>query len=100
MLCKQVREFKHYNLKFIFEYPDGKRLNLVYDFINNTIEYSDDGVEHYESLAFYDVGEFSDDTYEKLDAGIGKTEKVYLTRENLPKSIFGVHSNGRLERLL
>ena len=21
MLCKQVREFKHYNLKFIFEYP-------------------------------------------------------------------------------
>lgn len=100
MLCKQVRVFEHYNLKFIFEYSDGKKLNLVYDFIDNTIEYSDDGVEHYESLVFYDVGEFADDTYEKLDAGIGKTDKVYLTRENLPKSIWGVHGNGRLEKLL
>lgn len=100
ILCKKVREFEHYNLKFIFEYSNGRKLNLVYDFIDNTIEYSNDGVEHYESLVFYDVGEFTDDTYEKLDAGIGKTKKVYLTRENLPISILGVHRNGRLEKLL
>lgn len=98
-LCKQVREFRHYNAKFIFEYADGKKLNLIYDFINNTIEYSSDGVEHYESLLFYDVGEFSDNTYEKLDQGIEEEQKVYLTRENIPASIYGVHRNGKLEKI-
>lgn len=96
-LCKRIREFNHYNALFVFEYESGKKLNVVYDFINNTAEYNDDGVEHYESLLFYDVGEFSDDTYEKLDEGIYEDKKVYLTRCNLPERIYGVHRDHSME---
>ncbi len=98
-LCKKIREFRHYNLKFIFEYDNGKSLNLVYDPINNTVEYTDDGVEHYESLLFYDIGEFSEDTYEKLDEGIREDQKVYLTRDNIPRKIYGIHRDGIIEEV-
>ena len=98
-LCKRIRDFNHYNAMFVFEYESGKKLNVVYDFINNTAEYNDDGVEHYESLLFYDVGKFSDDTYEKLDEGIFQDQKVYLTRGNLPKRIYGVHRDHSMEEI-
>lgn len=99
-LCKKIREFRHYNAEFIFEYPDGRKINLIYDFINNTIEYTDEGVEHYVSLLFYAVDEFSLEAYEKLDEGIREEQKVYLTRDNLPSKIFGVHRNHNLEEIV
>lgn len=83
----------------IFEYDDGRRINLIYDFINNTIECTDDGVEHYVSLLFYEVDQFSLEAYEKLDAGIREEQKVYLTRESLPHRIFGMHRNHKLEEI-
>lgn len=99
-LCKKIREFRHYNTDFIFEYENGKKRNLVYDFINNTVEYTDKGVEHYESLLFYEVDDFSMETYEKLDAGIREEQKVYLNRANLPIKIFGVHRDKHLEEIV
>lgn len=98
-LCKKIRSFSHHNTDFCFEYDDGKTLNLVYDRNNNTIEFTDDGIEHYESLLFYDIGEFSADTYEKLKAGIRDDQKVYLTRENLPVRIWGIHRDGHIEEI-
>lgn len=98
-LCKKIRAFIGYNTDFSFEYADGKTLNLVYARNNNTIEFTDDGIEHYESLLFYDIGEFSSDTYEKLDAGISEDQKVYLVRDNLPVRIFGIHRDGHIEEI-
>lgn len=96
-LCKRIREFSHYSSEFIFEYSDGRRQNLIFDFVNNTVKYTDDGIEHYQSLLFYEVDEFSLETYEKLDEGIKEKQKVYLTRENLPSRILGVHRDYREE---
>ncbi len=93
-LCKKIREFRHYNAEFIFEYEDGTRQKLIYDFINNTIEYTDDGMEHYASLLFYKVSEFSLEVYEKLDKGVEESQKLYLTRDSLPKKIYGIYRNG------
>lgn len=93
-LCKKIREFRHYNVNFIFEYADGKKLNLIYDFKNNTAEYTKEGIEHYERLLFYSV-----EALEQLDEGIREDQKVYLTRENLPCRIFGVHRNHELEEI-
>lgn len=100
-LCKKIREFRHYNVKFIFEYNDGKRQKLIYDSINNTAEYTDDGTEHYESLLFYKVDDF-EGALEQLDKGIHEDQVFYLRRDNLPKKIFGVHrkiKNGELEEI-
>ena len=76
-LCKKIREFRYYNTAFIFEYADGRRTNLIYDFLNNTVEYSDDGIEHYRSLLFYKVKDFSLESYEALDAGIKDEQKFF-----------------------
>lgn len=100
MLCKTIREFRHYNLKFIFEYSADDKRNLIYDSIGNTAEYTDAGVEHYEQLLFYDVKEFTADTYEKLDAGLFDDNKVYLRRDNMPCRIYGVYRDGNTEQLL
>ncbi len=99
-LCKKIREFGHYNPEFIFEYDNGRRINLIYDFINNTIEYTDGGIEHYKSLLFCEVEDFSLEAYEKLDEGIGEEQKVFLTRENLPYKIYAVHRNHELEEIV
>ena len=101
-LCRKIREFKHYNVRFIFEYEDGRQQKLIYDFINNTAEYTDDGVEHYEKLLFYLVDEF-DGALEQLDEGIREDQIFYLTRDNLPSKIYGVHRsirNHELEEIL
>ena len=92
-LCKRIREFRHYNAEFIFEYSDGRKRNLIYDFLNNTIEYTDDGVEHYQNLVFYEVEEFCLEAYEKLDEGIRDDQIVYLRRDNLPTRILGAYRN-------
>ncbi|MFR3614409.1 MAG: hypothetical protein ACLTVD_02880 [Streptococcus salivarius] len=89
-LCKKICEFKRYNVNFIFEYEDGKKQKLIYDFINNTTEYTNEGIEHYEELLFYKVEDF-ESALEKLDETIREEQIFYLTRDNLPRKIFGVH---------
>ncbi len=98
-LCKRIREFRHYNAEFIFEYADGRKRNLIYDFMNNTIEYTDDGVEHYQNLVFYEVEEFCLEAYEKLDEGIRDEQIVYLRRDKLPIRILGVYRDGHTEEI-
>lgn len=98
-LCKKIREFRHYNAEFIFEYADGRKRNLIYDFMNNTIEYTDNGVEHYQNLIFYEVEEFCLVAYEKLDEGIRDEQIVYLRRDNLPIRILGVYRDGSTEEI-
>ena len=98
-LCKRIREFRHYNADFVFEYEGGEKKSYIYDFINNTVEYSKDGQEHYESLLFYEVKDFSLETYEELDRGIKEEQKLFLTRANLPKRIFGVNRDKHLEEI-
>lgn len=93
-LCKKIREFKKYNIYFEFEYDDGIKQNLVYDIHNNTIEFNDDGVEHYDGILFYKVDEFQD-SLKKIDKGELEDKKLYLTRDNLPKKIFGIHRKHR-----
>lgn len=93
-LCKKIREFKKYNIYFEFEYDDGIKQNLVYDIHNNTIEFNDDGEEHYDGLLFYKVDEF-EDSLKKIDKGELEDKKLYLTRDNLPKKIFGIHRKHR-----
>ena len=98
-LCKKIREFRHYNSEFIFEYADGRKCNLIYDFKNNTIEYTDDGVEHYQNLIFYEVEDFCLEAYEKLDEGIKDEQIVCLRRDSLPIHILGVHRDGSKEEI-
>jgi hypothetical protein len=47
--------------------------------------------------------EFFEGALEKLDAGIRENQKLYLTRDNLPRKIYVVHKkmrNFELEELL
>ena len=101
MLCKKIRIVGQREPDFIFEYPDGKIKNLVYDCYKNPISLSEEGIEHYESLLFYDIGEFTEDTYSKLDKCIlEKTEqKVYLTRKNIPSNIYSIRMNHKRVRI-
>lgn len=99
LLCKEIREFRHYNTDFIFEYEDGTQSKMIYDFINNSAEYSDEGIEHYESLLFYKVDDFGAETYEKLGSEIKDEWKYYLTRNSLPQRIYGVHRNKTLQEI-
>lgn len=89
-ICKEIREIRRYRPDFIFVYEDGTEKKMIYDTINNTPEYTEDGVEHYEYLMFYEVEDFSLETYEKLDTPIKEEWKHLLTRENLPKRIYCV----------
>lgn len=98
-LCKRIREFRHYNVEFIFEYANGRKRNLIYDFMNNTVEYTDDGVEHYQSLVFYEVEEFCLEAYERLNEGIQEDQVIHLTRNSLPIRILGIHRDGRAEEI-
>lgn len=45
---------------------------MVYDFKHNTVEFSQNGVEHYEKVLFYIVDNFSlreNDEFEVVDVG-------------------------------
>ena len=99
-LCKRIRAFRHHSIDFIFEYADGQRLNLVYDRKSNTAEYTENGIEHYESLRFFAVDDFSIEAYEQLDRGIREEQIVYLTRGNLPDKVYGVHRNHEFEEIM
>lgn len=102
-LCLRIREFKHRNNpRYIFEYDDGSRKKFIYDFLNNTAEYTDEGVEHYERLLFLEVEAF-EGALEQITEGVREEQKVYLTRDNLPCKIYRVHrknKNYELEQLL
>ncbi len=97
-LCKKIRGLRHNSVYYIFEYIDGKKRKMVYDFLNNTMEFTDGRVEHYESLLFYEVEDFSN-ALEKLDEGIREEQKVYISRDNLPVRIYVVYRDNRLEAL-
>ena len=98
-LCIRIREFRNFNGEFIFEYADGRKRNLIYDFMNNTIEYTDDGIEHYQNLIFYEVEKFCLEAYEKLDEGIRNEQIVYLRRDSLPIRVLGVYRDGHTEEI-
>lgn len=91
-ICKSIREFRNFNPEFVFEFANGEKLNLIYDFINNTMEFKN-GYEHYESLIFYIVDNFSLETYEKLDSNRSSIKVFKLTRDNIPIKIVGFHRN-------
>ena len=98
-LCTRIRDYAKYSIKFVFEYANAKRLKLVYDYQNNTIEFAKDGIEHYESLLFYKVEDF-ETAFEQLDEGIREEQKVYLTRDNLPAKVYCIHRNNEPEEIV
>ena len=51
-------DFAHGNLRYMFEYADGSMKKLIYAYFDNTAEYTDEGVEHYESLLVFEVEAF------------------------------------------
>lgn len=77
-------------LDYIFEYSDGRTECVVFDCLNNSKEYTDSGIEHYDSLQFLSVPDFSIASYEALDANISATPKVVLTREFVPYRIWSI----------
>ena len=95
-LCKKIREFRRYRSGFVFEYENRKTIKVIYDTLNNVMEFSTEGREHYQSLLFYEVDDFSVLSYEKLEMGISEGQMVYLTRDSLPKKIYGYYKDGEL----
>ncbi len=87
-ICKEIREVRHYSTDFTFEYENGIEKKMIYDTINNTPEYDEQGIEHYDQLIFYEVPDFSIETYQMLDTEKRKEWKVYLKKEDLPKRIY------------
>lgn len=92
-LCIKIQNNRRATLDYVFEYFDGRRVCAVFDFRNNTKEYTDTGMEHYESLQFYCVPDFSLESYEKLDDGAFDSAMLTLTREAVPCKIFSVNRN-------
>lgn len=90
-LCIKIQNNRRATLDYTFEYSDGRNECVVFDFRNNTKEYTDSGMEHYESLRFYCVPDFSFDSYEKLDAGFYDKCMIYLTRSSVPQKIYSVN---------
>lgn len=99
-VCKWIRD-KHRRGSnyFIFKYDDGSELKMFYDYKNNVSQYSDDGVEHYASLVFFKVDEFSLRIAENLNKDKNFYEKLYLKRENLPSLIAAV-KQGQKNKIL
>lgn len=92
-LCIKIQNNRRASLDYMFEYSDGRNVCVVFDFRNNTKEYTDSGMEHYESLRFYCVPDFSLESYEKLDDGAFDLSEITLTREAIPYKIFSVNRN-------
>ena len=92
-LCIKIQNNRRATLDYVFEYSDGRKVCAVFDFRNNTKEYTDAGMEHYESLLFYCVPDFSLESYEKLDDGAFDSAIITLTREATPCKIFSVNRN-------
>lgn len=98
-LCGIINEFVNYSPEFIFEYESGQKENVIYDILNNTSGFSDNGIEHYDSLCFFVVDEFSIESYVKLDNGILDEQRIYLTREDIPDRIYSVSNKGELREI-
>ena len=92
-LCIKIQSNRRATLDYVFEYSDGHKIFAVFDFRNNTKEYTDAGMEHYDSLRFYCVPDFSLESYEKLDDGTFDSSMITLTRESVPYKIFAVNRN-------
>lgn len=88
LICKEIRRLHHYSADFTFMYADGTEKKMIYDSINNTPEFAEDGVEHYDSMIFYEVEKFLVEIHEKVDTPIRDERRRLLTRETLPKRIF------------
>ena len=99
LLCASIREFRNKKLDFVFEYEDTS-INVVFDKLKNSMSFSKDGKEHYDGLWFIAVQDFSMETYELLDKGIEESQRVLLTRENLPPKIWGIDRRGEAHQLL
>lgn len=92
-LCIKIQNNRRATLDYVFEYSDGRKVCAIFDFRNNTKAYTDAGMEHYESLRFYCVPDFSLESYEKLDDGVFDPSMITLTRETVPCKIFSVNRN-------
>lgn len=92
-LCIKIQNNRRATLDYVLEYSDGRKICAVFDFRNNTKEYTEAGMEHYESLQFYCVPDFSLESYEKLDDGEFDSAIITLTREAAPCKIFSVNRN-------
>jgi len=92
-LCIKLQDNRRNTLDYVFEYSDGRKVCVVFDTYNNTKEYTDSGIEHYESLEFYCVPDFSLESYEKLDDGVFDSSKTTLTRESVPHKIYAIDRN-------
>ena len=89
-VCSRIRESANYKPEFIFKYTNGAERKMIFDRYNNTLEFNENGIEHYDNLIFYDVDDFSYETYQKLDAGELQNRQYILTENNLPSKIFGL----------
>lgn len=92
-LCIKIQNNRRATLDYVFEYSDDHKVCAVFDFRNNTKEYTAAGMEHYDSLQFYCVPDFSLESYEKLDDGAFDSSMITLTRESVPYKIFAVNRN-------
>lgn len=92
-LCMQIQNNRRATLDYVFEYSDNHKVCAVFDFRNNTKEYTDTGMEHYDSLRFYCVPDFSIESYERIDDGSFDSSIITLTRESVPYKIFAVNRN-------
>jgi hypothetical protein len=99
LLCAGIRKFSKNKLNFVFEYEDTS-INVVFDMLKNSMSFSKDGKEHYEGLWFIAVQDFSMETYELLDKGVEESQRILLTRENLPQKIWGIDRCGGSHQLL
>lgn len=93
VLCIKIQNNRRVTLDYVFEYTDGREICAVFDFQNNTKEYTDSGMEQYKSLRFYCVPDFSLESYNRLDDGAFDVSMITLTREAVPSKIFSVNRN-------
>ena len=98
-VCKAIREFQNWNITFAMKFDDDMELLCLYDFRKNSIEFDENGQEHYEKMLFIRVKDFSDETYEQINNGI-INDYFYISRQNMPTSIYGIKRDGERQKLL
>lgn len=101
VLCTNIRECRHFGIGFVFIYADGVEQKAIYDFKQDHVEYTDNGIEHYEYLEFIKVEEFGLESLEKIDIeGLKEEWKLSLTRDSMPQVIYWIKRNYEKLQLL